>query len=89
VATRWQITKFGDAMAGEGGAATEGVLGVEDKVLGLPLYKEPVIFFFLNFPIGFSFSDFCRVCDINFFISILTKNLEINPSFLQYFISKK
>jgi hypothetical protein len=63
------------------GAAAEGVLGVEDNVLGLVPYKEPVGFLFSQI----SFTKLCRVCEFDFLNSVLTKNLEKNSSIFRIF----
>jgi hypothetical protein len=68
--------------------AVERALRVEDKVLGLPLIRNRSFSFFLNFPFGFFFSDFCRVRDFESLNSVLTKNLEINSSFFRIFYFK-
>jgi hypothetical protein len=73
-----QIIKSG----GRGGGVTaKTALGVQDKVLWLPNNR---FLFFIDFTFGFFFSDFCSVCDFEFFNSIFTKKLEIDSSFLQF-----
>jgi hypothetical protein len=59
----------------------DGVLGVEDNILGLVPYKELVGFLFFYFSFSFRFSEFCRSIDFEFLNSVLTKNLAIASSF--------
>jgi hypothetical protein len=44
------------------------------------------IFFFHNFYNILNFDEFCRMCSFEFLNLILTKNLEIDFSFLEIFI---
>jgi hypothetical protein len=66
--------------------ATEGVVGVEDNLLGLVPYKELIDFLFSQFSFGFCSSDFSRSCYFDFLNSILIKNLEMDSSFFRIFV---
>jgi hypothetical protein len=66
---------------GEKGVAEEGVVGVENNVLGLVPYKDPSVFYFLGFSFSFCFYEFCRSCDFEFLNYLLIKNLEIHSNF--------
>jgi hypothetical protein len=75
--------KFGDSSTGEGGVGAEDVQRLEDKVVGLPPYKDLSDFhFFYVFFNDFVFPEFCNICYFKFLNSVLTKNIEINSSFL-------
>jgi hypothetical protein len=65
----------------QGGAGAEWVRKQEDKVLGLVAYKELVRFFFW-FLHHFHFNKFCRTHYFEFLNSVLTKNLEMDSSFV-------
>jgi hypothetical protein len=70
------------------GAGAEDILRLEDKVIGLPPYKEPVGFLFSPvFSNNFAFAEFCNICYFEFLNYVFTKNLEIDSSFLKFFIS--
>jgi hypothetical protein len=71
---------------GERGTSAEVVLALEDKVLRLLPYKEPVDFLFSDFSNGFDFNEFCRVRDFEFLNFVLRKNLEMDSSFLDFLL---
>jgi hypothetical protein len=57
-------------------------------VLGLVPYKEPVGFYFSDFSNIVHLTEFCRTRYFEFLNSVLTKTIEIDSSFLEFFISK-
>jgi hypothetical protein len=53
--------------AGETGVAAEGVVGVENNILGLVLYKEPVNFLFSRFFLRFLLLQILQIVLLQFF----------------------
>jgi hypothetical protein len=73
--------------ARETGAAMEGVVGLDDNVLGLVPYKEPTGFLFSRFFLRFLLLRILQIALLQFFNYDLIKNLKMDSSFFRIFIS--
>jgi hypothetical protein len=80
-----QIIKSG----GRGGGVTaKTALGVQDKVLWLPPYKETIVFFFLSIlPSDFSSLTFVACVTSNFSILFSPKNLKSTLVFYNFYFT--
>jgi uncharacterized membrane protein len=62
----------------------EGVVGLDDNVLGLVPYKEPTGFLFSRFFLRFLLLRILQIALLQFFNSDLIKNLKMDSIFLEF-----